>query len=57
LREERGRFAAVVSVDEARWSGEERGATGVLRIYSNDPSEPEKEVPLSAFGKQLRARK
>jgi hypothetical protein len=54
LREERGRFEAVVSVDEARWSGDERGAIGVLRIYSNDPSEPEKDVSLSAFGKQRR---
>lgn len=55
LREgsERGRYEAVVTLDETRWNDAERGANGVLRINSNDASEPEKDVPLSAFGKRL----
>ncbi|MGC4087398.1 MAG: DUF1573 domain-containing protein [Polyangiaceae bacterium] len=37
-------------VDEARISPQDRSALGTLRIFSNDPSEPQKDVPLSAFG-------
>ncbi|MFZ5892031.1 MAG: DUF1573 domain-containing protein [Myxococcota bacterium] len=44
-------FEVLVQVDESRLERDNRGAIGVLRIHSNDPGEPTKDVPLSAFGK------
>jgi hypothetical protein len=45
------RFQVQVTVVEDRLTTGERGSQGKLLILSNDRTEPEKEIPLFAFGK------
>jgi hypothetical protein len=43
-------YAVRVRVDELKAPGGERGLVGRLRLESNDPAEPSKEIPLFALG-------
>jgi hypothetical protein len=46
-----GAYRVAVKFVAARANGEQRGTLGHLRLRSNDRSEPEKVVPLMAFGR------
>jgi hypothetical protein len=43
-------YSVRVRVDGGQVPDEVRGATGTLRLVSNDPAEPQKDVPLMALG-------
>ena len=43
-------YSVRVQVDPSRIAGGQRGLSGTLRLVSNDPSEPRKDVPLFALG-------
>jgi hypothetical protein len=45
------KFRVQVTVLEDRLAGPDRGTQGKLVVLSNDRTEPEKEIPLFAFGK------
>jgi hypothetical protein len=45
------KFRVQVTVLEDRLTGPDRGVQGKLVVLSNDRTEPEKEIPLFAFGK------
>jgi hypothetical protein len=45
------KFRVQVTVLEERLTAGERGSQGKLLVLSNDRTEPEKEIPLFAFGK------
>jgi hypothetical protein len=44
-------FRIQVKVLEDRFSDDRRGILGKLMVFSNDRTEPEKEIPLFGFGK------
>lgn len=50
-RADQGHYRIRVSVERERLQGDRRGASGTLVIRSNDPTEPEKRLPLFGFGK------
>jgi hypothetical protein len=50
-----GGYTVTVAVELDRIPGEARGSLGRLLILSNDRAEPEKELPLFAFGAPNRA--
>jgi hypothetical protein len=45
-----GEYTVTVAVEPARMQSDARGTLGRLLILSNDRAEPEKELPLFAFG-------
>ena len=54
-RDSVGDYTVTVSVQAARITDDARGSLGRLIIVSNDRAEPEKELPLFAFGAPNRA--
>jgi hypothetical protein len=51
VRDETGRAYVVnVGLRHDRLPDDQRGLLGTLRLVSNDPAEPEKDVPLFALG-------
>jgi hypothetical protein len=48
-------FRIQVKVLEDRLADDRRGTLGKLMVFSNDRTEPEKEIPLFGLGKLNRA--